>query len=220
MNWRRGSALASIHVVAATILISSILIPGYSSERIHSANPIPTFHPAAYQEGDLTVEFAPICEEWRSISWQEKVLTTSELPAMVVSGWNSDCPARWTTAGLIGIDMKHHSRSNKLASSAALLLLIAIQWIFVGGHPLVEPRRWWLEPGAFNTACTLIACVFGMIATMLDHEILSIVFGVPAFEALLLAFFTWIAWLALLLWAILKSGWKFTLDNRKASRTT
>ena len=218
MNWRRGLAFAGIHVVVAVSLIVSTEIPRYSTEKIHSANPGIRYRLAAYQEEGQTVEFTPICEEWRSISWQEKVLTASELPAMILSGWNSDCPPRWSTAGMIGIDMKHRSLQMQVESSSIFCLLIVFQWILLGGLPLIKPRKWWLEPGACITACTLIAVCSAAVATLLDHiEILAQVFGVPAFLALLLALVTWVAWIVLLFWNIAKFGWRLSTDHRKPS---
>lgn len=218
MNWRRGSNFTAIHLAVAIPLIVYTLVPRYNVETIHSSNPSPTFQLTEYQEGGQTVEFSPICEEWRSVSWQEKVLTSSELPAMILSGWNSDCPARWTSSGLIGIDMKHHTRSMAVASSSAFCLLIAVQWMFVGGIPLIKPRRWWLEPGAFNTVLTLIAVFSAAMGNMLERalgESLLLVFGILVFVAALLASLTWIAWLALLMWTILKLSWKFARSSRE-----
>lgn len=218
MNWRRGSILAGIHVAIAIPLIISTVAPRYETEKTHSGNSGPVLQLTAYQEEAPTVEFTPICEYWRSLTWQEKVLGSSEFPAMTLSGWNSDCPARWTTAGLIGIDMKHHSLSQEVASSTAFSFLIAVQWIFVGGLPLIKPRRWWLEPGAFNTILTVIAVSSAAMATMFERAVsenLLLAFGIPAFVAVMLAFSTWIAWLALLLWTTLKFSWKIARSSRK-----
>jgi len=200
----------------------SELMPRYAAEKTHSLNrnPAPELKLVAYQEGEQTVEFVPFCEEWRSTSWQEKMLDSSELPATIVSGWNSDCPAGWTTAGLIGIDMRHHTQAQEIGSSAAFCLLIAIQWFVLGSLPLIRPGRWWLEPGACNTASTLI--VVSLIATgklieAVGYPELLAVFGLPAFAILLLIVFTWVIWLALLLWKAVSSGWKLAISTRKSS---
>lgn len=222
MKWRRGLIFASTHFIIAAILIISELIPRYSNEKKHSLDQklAPHLQLAAFQEEEQTVEFVPICDNWRSISWQEKILASSELPATIVSGWNSDCPAGWTVAGLIGIDIRHHTRGQEIASSSAFCLLIAFQWLALGSLPLIQPRKWWLEPGACNTASTLIVVLLVTIGKLSEAmelaEVLPIV-GLPAFAILLLIVFTWVVWFALLLWKPFKSAWKLAISGRKSS---
>jgi len=222
MKWRRGLIFAAIHLAIAVPLIVSELTPGYLTEKTQSLNHNPSreLRLAAYQEGEQTVDFVPFCEEWRSISWQEKILDSSEFPAMILSGWNSDCPAGRTAAGLIGIDIRHHSRAQEIGSSAVFCLLIGIQWFVFGGLPLIQPRRWWLEPGACNTASTLLVVALvaiGKLVEAMGYPELLVVIGLPAFIILLLILFTWAVWLALLLWKSVDSGWKFAVSNRKSS---
>jgi hypothetical protein len=85
---------------------------------------------------------------------------------------------------------------------------------------LIQPRKWWLEPGACNTASTLIVVLLVTIGKLSEAmgfgEVLSIV-GLPAFAILLLIVFTWVVWLALLLWKAVKSTWKFALPGRRPS---
>jgi hypothetical protein len=220
MNWWRARRFASIHFAIAIILVTWETAPRYSTEKIHSANARPALQFAAYQEEGGTVEFTPICEMWRSLSWQEKVLGFSEFPASVISGWNSDCPAAWTTAGMIGIDMRHHSLSKAIASSIVYCLLVGFQWLILGGLPLIRPHRWWLESGACNTACTVIAVLCGSVTSGLDQiasEGALLVFGVPAFLLLIVIFLTWPAWLVLLIWKGALSGWKHAASMKRKS---
>ena len=221
MKWRRGLIIAGIHLAIAVPLIVSELMPRYAVEKTHSLNQnsAPELQLVAFQESEQAVEFVPICEEWRSMSWQEKVLDSSELPATIASGWNSDCPAGWTTAGMIGIDIRHHTRVQEIGSSAAFCLLIALQWLMFGGLPLIQPRRWWLEPGACNTASTLLVVALLAIGKLIEAmgypELLAVI-GLPAFAILLLIVFTWMVWLALLLWKAVNSCWKLAISTRKS----
>jgi hypothetical protein len=140
---------------------------------------------------------------------------------MILSGWNSDCPARWTVAGLIGIDARHHTLTKEIASSVAFSLLIAVQWLVLGGLPLVQPRRWWLEPGACNTVCTVVEVLLLTIGTLIaaiGTEGVLVAAGLLAFLLLLVVLFTWLVWLALLLWKTIKSGWKLATSIRKMTR--
>jgi hypothetical protein len=219
MKWRRGLLFGGIHFALAVFLVASELVPRYSSEKTHAQYPSLGLQLAAYQEEEQTVEFVPMCENWRSLSWQEKILASSELPATIVSGWNSDCPARWTTAGLIGIDIRHHSRKQEIASSTAFSLLVALQWLAVGSLPLIQPRRWWLEPGAFNTTATLIVVgliAIGKLIDALGSDGVLVVVGMPAFAILFLVALTWVAWLALFLWKAVNASWKLAFSTRTA----
>ena len=82
--------------------------------------------------------------------------------------------------------------------AAGLFALIPIQWFFVGGIPLIQPGRWWREPGAFITLCTLGSFVLVLIFTT----------GPPATGPVLFAWFAWFWWFGLLVWKILRSGWR------------
>lgn len=217
MKWRRGIILASIHFVIATSLILWVSVPRYSSEKTHSLNPARTLQLAAYQEEGQTVEFSS-CELWRYITWQEKVLVTSELPVAIFSGWNEECPAGWTVAGLIGIDARHHTRAREVASSAAFSLLIAIQWFILGGLPLVQPRQWWKEPGACITTCTAIEVLLLTIVTGIETSGIDAVLaavGLLASVPFLVVLCTWLYWLALLLWRTIITGRKLAITLRK-----
>jgi len=218
MKWRRGLVLAGVHFVLAVPLVVSIVIPRYSSEKMHSQNSHFSLRLTAYQEEGQTVGFVPSCEEWRSQAWQEKILVSSELPAAVLSGWNSGCPAGWTFAGMIGIDIQHHTREKELISSTAFCLLIAFQWLMLGASPLVQPQRWWLEPGACNTVSTLIVVLLlaiGEALAAIGIGVGLVAAGIIAFLLLLLILFTWLVWLALLLWKTIKAAWKLATSTRR-----
>lgn len=208
MKWRRGLILAGIHLVIAVPLIVFGRMPKYPAQKTHPLYQVPAPEPVAS------------CEVRRSINWQESVLDASELPAAIFSGWTLDCPSDWSTAGMIGIDVRHHTRAQEISSSAIFCLLIAIQWIVVGGLPLAQPRKWWwLEPGACNTASSLISVALCTIAELISaagHQklnpnfgILFVIIGFPAFGILYIITFFWIVWLALLLWRFAVSCWKF-----------
>lgn len=221
MNWRRGLIFASIHVAIAIVLVAVELVPRYETEKNDAGSTQPSIVLAAYQEEGGTVDFAPACNLWRSISLSEKVLMVFELPAVILSGWGEFCPARWTTAGLIGIDNRHHSLALETELSAALCGLIGLQWILLGGMPLVKPRKWWLEPGACNTASICIGLVLLLIGYCLTLIPLSgsenalTAFGLLAVPFLLLAFLTWFAWPVLIIGRIARFSWRLTTKNRK-----
>lgn len=220
MNWRRGIMFAGIHFVIGASLILWVSVPQYASEKTHSLNPAPALQLAAYQEEGQTVEFSP-CAMWRHITWQERVLVSSELPVAILSGWNEECPASWTVAGLIGIDARHHTRAMAVQSSAAFSLLIALQWLILGGLPLVQPRRWWEEPGACITACTVIEVSLLTIGTVIAAyglEAVLAVVGLLASVPFLVILCTWLYWIALLLWRSFSAGRKLAISIRETRR--
>jgi len=221
MKWRRGLIFAGIHIVVAIPLIVSGRMPRYPVEGTKSLyqNPAPRLKLAAYQEGEQTVEPVASCGVRRTMPWQESFLDASELPAALFSGWDSDCPPGWTTAGMIGINVRHHTRAQEIRSSAIFCLFIAIQWVVVGGLPLIQPRRWWLEPGSCNTASTLLYVSLWAILELISAVghgklnanvgILFALVGFSAFALLYLITFLWFVWVALLLWKSARSGWRF-----------
>lgn len=222
MNWTRGFKLAGLHVVIAVFLIACEEIPRWQTEKVHSEISRSRIVLVALQE-EQTLSFSP-CDVWRTFSFSEKVLTASELPVLIVSGWNEACPPSWTIAGLVGIDARHHSLRQRFAVDLGICALIAIQWILLGALPLVKPRRWWLEPGAANTAltCAVVTAILlseWIASRPFSHaEIVAGVLGLPAALALLLIFSTWLALLSLITWRLGRFGWHAALSSLRWAR--
>jgi hypothetical protein len=225
VNLRRGIKFAAIHLVISIPLIIWEIVPRWSAEKMHSLHSSPTLVLTGYQEEPPTVEFVPICEMWRSISWREKILSSAELPATVLSGWNSDCPKPWTVAGLIGIDIRDHSRAKEEASSFGFCGLIAIQWILLGSLPLIRPRRWWLEPGACNTLLTSIAVVPLVFGNCLElthwpgSENAPVGIGLVVFPILLLVILTWPVCAVMLVSMPVYRGWHIFRGYRRSQQS-
>lgn len=192
MKLRRGLALAGIHLAICVPLIvweeasrwdwvrSQENLPPLELE-----SPVPPPPPNAVKPADEgeTVSFSP-CGLWRHIPWHERIIVLGELPAAAVSQWGEPCPPIWSLAGLVGAGWPNRdSRRKEVESSIGLCGLIALQWILVGGFPLIHPRRWFEEPGALITICTCS----GILASF--------------------APFLWLLWFVLLLWKLLRSGY-------------
>jgi hypothetical protein len=221
MNWRRGLVLAGINVAIAVPMISILAARDLQARRewkqrssvgeapwIDSSGEFsvaPTRIVRAQEE--QTVTFSP-CELWASIPVQESVVQSGNLPAAIVSQWRVECPPRWSVARMLGVnDSGFLSDVNFRAMrrvDVALCLLIAAQWFLIGGLPLVQPKRWWSEPGAFITVCTAIGSAIALIPVV-D------VFGrLPV----LIAFFGWLLWAGLLIWMPVRWAWQSTLGRR------
>jgi hypothetical protein len=83
-------------------------------------------------------------------------------------------------------------------------LLIAVQWTLVGGLPLIRPRRWWLEPGAFITICAVPAFVFVLIPPVEEAALFPASFAALA----------WLWWFGLLVWKTVRFGWSLLAHSK------
>ena len=204
-QWRRGFVLAAIHLVICLPLI--VLEEANRWDWVRSqenlpplelARPVPPPRPDAVKPADegKTVSFSP-CGLWRHTPWLERVIVFGELPAATLSQFGEPCPPSWSLAGQLGMGWGNHdSRRKEVEFSSVLCGLIALQWVLIGGFPLIHPRQWYWEPGALITLC--ICTVF----------------------LALLAPFLWLAWLMLLAWRLLQGcyrgvvfAWRFLGRN-------
>lgn len=219
MNWRRGLVLAGLNVLVALPMIGILAARDAQSLRnwkeqsaierswVTSAGEFPTVRTTEVPvQEEQTVTFSP-CAMWESIPVQESVVQLGNLPAFVVSQWRAPCPPRWSVAGMLGVNDSGFISDVKFRAmrrvEVAFCILIAAQWFVIGGFPLVQSRRWWVEPGAFITACTAIGSSIALIPEV-D------VFGrLPA----LIAFFAWVWLLGLLIWRPVALAWQSTLGR-------
>jgi hypothetical protein len=191
---RRGLVLAGIHLLICVPLIVWEQASRWDWVRSHEnlpplelAHPVPPSPPPdAVKQADEgeTVSFSP-CGMWRHIPWQERVIVFGELPVAAFSQWGELCPPVWSLAGLVGVGWPNRdSRRKELVFSICLCSLIALQWILVGGFPLIHPRKWYWEPGALITICTATGILAGF------------------------APFIWLFWFVLLAWRLLQGGYR------------
>lgn len=140
-----------------------------------------------------------LCGMLTEPSTEERVLNGADLPAVTFSGWRFVCPSRWTLSGMLHIDGWTHSRESLTAQKkvdAGLVLLIAIQWYFIGAFPMKGPKSW-REPGMFITICSAIAFVLALIPK---------VEGLAEFPACL-ALMAWLFLFVFAVWRAIRFGW-------------
>jgi hypothetical protein len=183
VQWRRGLALATIHLAVCTPLI--VWEEAHAWDWARSQEGLRPDAAPLVQPGDgEAVAFNP-CRTWYRVSLPQRIIVLGEFPAAAVSRWREPCPPAWSLAGLVGMSWPNRdSRRKEIQSSIGLCSLIALQWILVGAFPLVHPRRWFWEPGPLITICT---CT-GILA--------------------LLAPILWIIWLVLFAWKVLQCGYR------------
>jgi hypothetical protein len=200
MNWRRGLLLAGIHLVVA----GSLLVWQESDywHDIKSERPKPSqarVELAAFQE-EQSVSFNPCGDEGGFVDgWspQGEVSEAANLPITMLTGWHTPC----TSPGPLGSIVEkrlHRTRTSEILILAILCVLVALEWLIVGGFPLIQPRLWWLEPGAFITICTLAGTALALIP-----------YTAPVtFVSAHLAALAWLWWFGLLAWKTLRSTWR------------
>jgi hypothetical protein len=216
MNWRRGLLLAGINLAVAVpmILMMEARDQKYAltSEKIMAKTSIkdapkppepitPEPAPANSEQADEAVTF-DLCGALVNYPAQVVVVQAADMPSVVLAGWEFDCPPHWSIAGRIRGKMKWPPTplwmETQRKIDAGLCLFIAIQWILIGGFPLVRTRKWWADPGAFITACAVLA---GAVA------LIPVIDGLAKLPALI-AMLAWYWWSGLLVWRMLQFGWR------------
>jgi hypothetical protein len=217
MNWRRGLLLAGINVAVAVPMILMMeardqkdAIP---QEKIMAKSamkdapsppepPTPEPSQASPEQDEETVSFDPCMVEGIHYPVQVVVVQEVDMPSVALAGWEDVCPSHWSLAGRLRGKMTWPPTplwmETQRKIDAGLFLFIAMQWFLMGGFPLLRTRKWWAEPGAFITACGVLAGAFALIPVVDGFARL------PASIAML----AWLWWFGLLVWKTLQLGWK------------
>ena len=197
MNWRRGILLAGINLAVALGLMVWLERPYWPWIRSRPAEATAAETDQIEQYGDL---FNPCLKGGvidRGESPQELIVGADNLPVTLFTLGHEPCS---TPAGIDRILENHFGRTRKseFISIATFCGGAAIQWLLVGAFPLVRPRRWWLEPGALITVCTVSGAAFAFIPYVsFFSRILAVLIGLA-----------WLWWFGLLVWNGVRLGWK------------
>jgi hypothetical protein len=223
MSLRRGFLLAGIHLaIGGTIVALHGSALWTHSRPLISLNSNAKYQPVVWLQEDETVTFHP-CDGGFGDDYvppAERIVQTASLPAWLLTGWGNACSSQ---SGLVGKLEAHYGRGSIFAdaiASGVFCAAIPILWFFVGGLPLKRPQRWWGEPGAFITACTVVSVPFLLIlslaltgAARTPEEIAQMIVRLLT----LLVTLGWIWWFGLLLSKIVKACWR--LIGRRVIRT-
>jgi hypothetical protein len=224
MNWRRGLLLAGINLAVAVPMIlmmeardqkyalteKEIMAKAPKDDAPKPPEDLTSEpHQASPEQAGETVSFTfDPCTMWVEYPAQVVVMLEAEMPSVALSGWRNGCPPHWTLAGRLRGKMTWPptplsiERQRKI--DAGLCLSIALQWFLMGGFPLARNRKWWADPGAFITACAVLAGATALIPVVDNFA------KAPA----LIAMLGLLWWLGLLVWKTLKFGWRMTTDWR------
>jgi hypothetical protein len=205
MNWRRGALLAAFNLAVAlppTIWLESTeaaFVRGHEQYARKTPTKAPTQAPST--SGQM-VTFDP-CGWTDAYSVQQEVVGLANIPAEVLGGWRDLCPAHWTLSGMLHASDGWARNSTALVArrkaDIGFLLLVAFQWMLVGGLPLRHSVRLWGEPGMFITICATLSVAVVFIRPL---DTLAKLLG-------LLAAFGWFWWFGLLVWQFARFAWKW-----------
>ena len=220
MNWRRGFLLAGIHLVVAVGLLTwdeSFYWRSLTSEQLVTRPA--RLQLSALQVEEQTITFNPCADdgvEDGEMSPHARILGTANLPVALLTGWHQPCKSPSPLDSMVERSLSskvekrfHRTRSSETLILAILCLLVAVEWLFVGGLPLIRPRRWWLEPGAFITILTLALTALATI----PHE------ANLSGNLSLISACVWLWWFGFLVWKTFQYGWRSTA-GRGARRSS
>lgn len=199
MNWRRGLLLAGIHLVVAGTMLAWQESEYWRYLKSERFDPSPAHLELAVFQEEQTISFNP-CDEGVFIdgfSPQNRIGGAASLPVALITGWHTPC----STPSFLGsiVETRYHrTRISEILNIAILCVLVFIQWLLVGGFPLIRPRFWWCEPGVFITFCTLVGTALAAIPNLAHTSV------IPASFAEL----GWLWWFGLLAWTGFRSGWR------------
>lgn len=192
MNWRRGIVLAAIHLAVATVVIVRTEADYWSNIRPERVRVRVVLPPSATVEELMEANFYPCAEGGivdHSFTPRETVAGAANLPVTLLVGWHEPCsqPSNLDTV----VERRYgRTRTAEVLILAIQCAVFAVWWFLVGGYPLVRPRTWWLEPGAFITVCTVPAALVSLL------PLVDKVAMVPAVVVML----AWLWWFGLLIW--------------------
>ena len=199
MQWRRGLVLAGIHVVvAASALVQQEagvwpMVKADAAQAVH-------FRDAAWQESPM-FDFKT-CDDGifdLGPTLQGEVVEGANLPVVLLTEWHQPCyPASSGLTGIVEAWLGRNMRRSEIAICSTLCVLVFIEWLLLGGYPVVQPRWRCLEPGALITIWTALCMVLTL--TPVFQEIVWILN--------LLVALVWFYWFLVLIWKALRFGWR------------
>jgi hypothetical protein len=217
MKWRRGILLAAVNLAVAAPMILLMeardlkyaLTPEEIMAKASKNEPpgppelsTPEDHPASPEQAEQTVSFDPCGMVGRHYPARVVVLQGADMPSLVLTGWDDECPPHWSLAGRLRGKVTWPPTplwiETQRVIDVGLCLLITVQWFFIGAFPLGRTQKWWADPGSFITVCAVLA---GVVA------VIPFVDGIARLPALI-AMFAWFWWFGLLVWKAVQLGWR------------
>lgn len=206
MNWRRGLLLAGIHLaIAAASFVHDEVNYWPMVNRV--AFPIETPHVrlAAFQEQGFPENVCDFGIYDSGPSPLANVASAANLLVMVAIGWHSPCmpqPQRSRITNWMGGVLGGNTHRAEIVIDACLSIGVLLQWLLVGGFPLIRPHRWWLEPFVLITFSTVLGAMMAVTRLYEFSRILMLVIAI-----------LWLWYFLLLLWKPVPLAWQSTLPG-------
>ena len=198
MNWKRGFVFSGIHLILAASLMIWNETPFWQYIRTERNVPVSLPHYQPPEPSDPDYTFNP-CDEgavWDGeMPIQEQVVAFANVPASLITGGHTPCTI---PSPLNRMLQERYGRTHRSESLTLTIVCaaVALQWLLVGGFPLIRPSRWWLEPGALITIFTF---------PMIGIAYISNTYHLPPLP-LILAIIFWGYWFGLLVWKLCRSA--------------
>ena len=197
MNWKRGCVFAGIHLTLAASLMIWDEAPFWKYLRTDRNAPVSLPHDqnADPLDPDLSLNRCDEGSVWDGpMPVPEQVIAFANFPAILIAGGHTPCA---TPSPLNRRLQKRYGRTHRSEALTLTILCaaVAIQWLLVGGFPLISPSHWRLDPGVLITTFTL---------PMLGLAFIPAIY--PLTFRLTLIF--WASWLGLLIWNLGRSAWR------------
>ena len=205
MNWRRGLLLAGINLAIAMpgVVRDSMQFWQYTSGYTAGASRNRVEY-VIFQE-EVPISLDPC--NWADLGHSRliEVEGFANLPTALITGWHDPCLSKTRLGRFVARAVGGRNHRAEVFDCVSLAIPVSIQWLLVGGLPIVQPSRWWLEPGAFITASAAIAAGLAII------PITQSLARIPA----LFAGLAWLWYFALLLWIPVHLAWQSTLSRQR-----
>jgi hypothetical protein len=203
MNWRRGGLLAGIHVAVAAsgFVLEELRFWPYTNTDVSSRYGA-RIESVLLQE-QMSVPLDPC--HWFDLGYSrlEEVGAFANLPTALLTGWHGACLTRTALGRVVRRVVGARNHRAEIADCGCLSVLVCIQWMLVGEMSLGHRRRWWLEPGAFITAVTVMGVAVSLIpGALLLTRVCEVVVGLA-----------WFWWCGLLIWKPVHWAWRSTLGG-------
>jgi hypothetical protein len=161
-------------------------------------------------DDDVTLDMCSLTDQY---SPREKIAGIADPVAISIAGWRALCPPRWSVAGILISTMWVSPTAAQFAKERIVdvifLLLIAVQWLLVGGFPLRPHRGLWGDPATHITACTVAAGALSLVPNIESFCTLPMLY----------AFTAWFWWLSLLIRSGARSGLNWIAARRLIIRS-
>ena len=213
MQWCRGIAFAAVHMaVVLTVAVSlesdeTAMLGRQHAQNQRAADPTPAAVVPASKDSDDTITL-DMCSLTDPYSPREEIVGIANPFVSLITEWRAPCPPRWSVAGMListaWAPLTPARFAKERIVDAIFILLIAGQWLLIGGFPLRPNRGLWGDPATHITFCTAAAGA------------LSFAPNIESFCTfpMLYAFAAWFWWLGLLIWSVARSGVHWVVARR------